>query len=217
MGVFYLSGIILSAWIVIIVLHYPGIWQRAMLLRPIDRILYFPQAHMAQDLGPLMNSCVIDGCTILIPGGDPKELFRRRIPFIRYPWKRYLIKWLNENNAKITYFLVEPSESAIKELEKLHTQWKGFTLCLVRTLDEIEDEDDRKLLESMRTFHTVLLKNEAGDHRMMWIEGCHPPGSKVAYDCEFVPPPIAKNDPRFDIYWKTLKRVEKEFGEERIP
>lgn len=211
MANFYFPAAVLIVWAVLWIFHYPGIrgWWRAR--GPHRREISVAQANMAQDLCPLIDRYMKEGSTILIPGGDPNELFR---PL--YPWNRYLRKWL-ERGAHITYCLVEPSNHAESKLERLQREFpRLMDLRIVWSVDQIDDEKDQKLVERMRTYHTVLLENKTDDgavERVMWIEGNHPLRSKVAYDCQFVPPAIANNDTRFDNYWKILQHVINDLAE----
>ena len=84
---------------------------------------------------------------------------------------------------------------------------------MISSIDKIKTNEDRLLAESLRTFHTTLLENSstkdrAERQRVMWVEAYHPADSKFALGCEFVQPPMANTDERFDLYSKELDQIE---------
>ncbi len=179
--------------------------REAEVMARLGESLIIPQAQMANDLSPMLDKYIGPNTVLRIPGGDPSALFR-----LLYPWKRDLKRWL-KRGAKISYYLVEPSKRARKAVEELEKN-PNFELFIIPSVDDIEGEEDRKLIESLRTYHTTLLENQSakgkdGPQRAMWLEAYHPANSWFAFGCEFVQPPAANHDERFAEFSEVLNRV----------
>ena len=76
---------------------------------------------------------------------------------------------------------------------------------MVDSADEVAESNSASFAKRMRTFHPTLVQNSG--NRLMWIEGNHPAHSTTAYDCEFVPPPVANSDDRFEEYLEMIETV----------
>jgi hypothetical protein len=195
------------ALLILAILIDSGIrWTRRRSLKPVR----LSHATIALDLGPKLRRLLSAGSTFYITGGDGYPLAAR---FFVYPWWRRCLKLLLRKNCNIYYLLTntnpDDEQRFLKLKGELEAGTKGTIQFCFATADRV-DQSDKALVEKFSTFHPLLV--EANDHRIMWIEGYHPAGSTVAYSCEFVPPPEAQSDPRFDDYKKMMTHLFDKYG-----
>jgi len=156
------------------------------LLKP--EILFHSKAGAASVMVPLVSKYRTKETEIKIIGADGEYAYNKP------SWLETIDLWMNEGNT-ISYLLINPSQNALSVFKKLKDKYpKRFYLDTVRTDKDLKDEKANELVRKYEKFHFALFENP----RQMWIEGYHPRGVDIAYDCEYVPPRKAFTDQRFD-------------------
>jgi hypothetical protein len=154
-----------------------------------------------------LSHFLAESATLYIIGGNGYALTRWL-----YPWRWFLKRALRKK-CTIHYLLTTAEWNAGDKLSKIKHDLEAGTEGKIEfylvSSDRV-DAGDRKLVESLRTFHPLLF--ETDDKRVMWIEDYHPENSTVAYACEFVPPNKAAHDKRFDRYKEILARLVDKYG-----
>ena len=147
-----------------------------------DNGLRLASATIARDLVPLVRKHLNPSSKIYLTGGDGEPISKKS-----YRWYSDLQQWLRLG-CEIYYLLIEPSDAAILQLEKLAKQFPGkLEVVTIPKIDNIQSENARIFAKSLRTFHPTLF--ELGDgNKAIWLERFHPSRSTIAYDCEFFPP-----------------------------
>jgi hypothetical protein len=84
---------------------------------------------------------------------------------------------------------------AISVLEEIAKKHDNLKYCIVHDSEDLSDED-REIADVFRTYHPTIVEDKKNGSQMMWLEGYHPPGSTVAYDCEFIDEKQSPNDSR---------------------
>lgn len=151
------------------------------------------EAGVSGKLVPRLDPFVENGAKIQIVGSDGSYSTKSRGNF----WIESLERWL-KRGAEIDYLLTSADEVALERYERLVEEYEGdFRLCVI---DEDADLDPklRSLLRDYASSHPTLLENTGNGTRVMWLEGRHPINSEYAYDIEFLVPPDALHDHRFE-------------------
>lgn len=177
--------------------------------RPLERRFY-AEATVAKKMGPLVDRYIKGSERILITGSDSANVKKQG-----YPWTEFLSNWLDKK-CKVEYLLIKPDAETVSALENLVR--KGMQLYVVQDEDvdsASADKQDKGLVDRLKSFHFALFYDKLGQKQQMWIEGNHPHGSTIAYDCEYVPPRLAKDDERFDHLRGIYDRVVKDYAESK--
>lgn len=170
------------------------------------RLIFFPleknnfsEAGIAKTLTPLLKKHLAHGAKIKMVGSAGDNLFNgTQDPSYPKAWQDPLRSLFWGKADDIYYLLVGPDDQAWKALEAIATevnQREGrecFHIARITNADEVKDEKLRGYAKDARTGHFLLAENP----KLLWLEGHHPPGSTTAYDCKFVPPTDAAQDPR---------------------
>lgn len=130
-------------------------------------------------------------------------------------WRRFLKEAL-KHGSTVNYILTEATESDKQKLAQLKNELERNTKGTIQfcffTFDCIDNDEDRKLRENLRTFHPVIVEDSV-KRRVMWIEGYHPLGNEEwAYHVQFLLPEDAAKDSRYDKYKELLDRVIAKYG-----
>lgn len=165
----------------------------------------YKRATVIWHMGPCMDPLISKGSRLLVVGNDGHPVAK-----ILYPWRWFLRRWAHKG-CDIYYLAIEPTERTRSILAGLSSKLPNFFPLEVVSADSIKDEEDRLLIDRLRTFHPILLSDSAVNSRAMWIEHYHPPKSAVAQWCEFVPN-VSEKDERFQRYEKSLEYVIENYG-----
>jgi hypothetical protein len=165
-------------------------------------------ATIAKNLAPKLKRLTTEdrdfsSPTLYIVGGDGYPLWTED----DYPWRGGL-KDVLKNGGVIHYLLTNPSSIVMAKLSRVKSELESGTEGKVHfyfVSSELVDETDQAVIESLRTFHPMLIEGES--KRAMWVEGYHPANSTVAYSCKFTSPDEAKTDPDYDRYKEVILRL----------
>jgi hypothetical protein len=126
-----------------------------------------------------------------------------------------LEQWL-DRGCKISYTLVCPDPNSTALLRRLSAKYPLlFSLCLVSATSD-KAPSVEAMVEKYKTFHPVLLQTKDGQ-RVMWIEHYHPLDSALAFNIEFIAPPEAAKDSRFDKFKKDIALIQEACPQEKSP
>jgi hypothetical protein len=171
----------------------------------IDRSFKYDVTHTGSMFVPSFDRYMSPGAEVFIPTGD--GLYPTRVKQSRgIEYKHGLLNWLKDKHATIHIFITIGADSACQEWQSIKDAYPDqFHLYLLRPeRAEGPDKDATKsIIEKLHTFHPALLVNPKDSDQYpgaMWIENNHPVGSKYAYHVEWVFPPDAAHDPRFEQY-----------------
>ena len=147
-----------------------------------------PTATIEKNLKKKLGQVLAEGGTLVIMGGDGYP-----VAAPGYGWGRHLREFLSRG-CVITQYVVDPTDEADQTFRSLAEEFTGdagdgYGRFLYKRLSvpESNDQDGRRLVEGLMTFHPTLASNDQGD-RMLWIEGYHPPRSTRAVACEYYSP-----------------------------
>lgn len=199
--------------IVTLIAVMPSLLERRKRLSERDRIetRFFPRATIAYDLVPKLKPFLAKRPTLYVTGADGHPLTTAK----RYPWPGF-IKDALACGCEVHYLLTDVSERDERLLlnakEKFEHGQSGKLHLYFLSAERVA-EQDKDLVDSLRTFHIVLI--ETADERMMWTEHYHPPRSTVAYGCEFTAPADAKDNKRYDEYKTALVHLTERYEARR--
>ena len=148
-----------------------------------------PLAHstatIEKNLKKNLDQVLAEGGTLVITGGDGHP-----VAAPGYRWHDHLREFLKRGCA-ITQYVVHPTDEADRIFQALAEEFTGDAcgrfVYKRLSVPEPNDQDGRRLVEGLMTFHPTLASNDHGD-RMLWIEGYHPPRSTRAVACEYYSP-----------------------------
>ena len=170
------------------VFHWPGV-------KPLKT------AFIATDLGPRAGDHMTKKSHFYVTGYDCPNLHKDY-----QAWEDFLVK-VCKRGCSFTYFLGKENETTIARFKHIAEASKakpGQIQIFVR------NHEGSPLAESYadqwKTFHFAIFE----DPRQLWIETNHPEGQTEAYDCYYLPPKIAKEEPLLDIFKSRLELVIKE-------
>lgn len=106
------------------------------------------------------------------------------------------IRQMGRDAEFVEYALIEPSDSAWKNLKAIESESNGkIKLYRIPTPDQILTGNlrARQVVRECEVSHFALID----EPKQIWIEGFHPKEYTEAQAVEYVPPNEAENDPRY--------------------
>lgn len=191
----------------------PSILQRLRRFRDRSRIetRAFPRATIAYDLVPKLRPFLSKRPTLYVTASDGYPLTTAR----RYPWPGFISEALGFG-CDVHYLLADVSEQDEAQLfaarDRIGAGRPGKLHLYFLNIESVSDED-RDLIESLCTFHVVLV--ETTNERMMWTEDYHPKRSTVAYGCKFTAPAEAKDNNQYDEYKAAITHLTERYKARR--
>jgi hypothetical protein len=171
-------------------------------------VTHLDKAFIATDLGPRAKRHLKKGSHFCVVGYDCPNLIKK--DYLK--WEEFLASSCKKGSS-FTYFLGKRDFSK-KEIE-----------LLVQRFQEIAEQSQahrgqiRVFVRSRRggplaesyanqwkRFHFAIFENP----RQLWIETNHPEGETRAYDCYYLPPKIAKDEPLLNVYKNRFDMVVEE-------
>ena len=159
-----------------------------------------PEARIATDLAPLAENHLGEGTHFYVVGYDCPNLTRPEYE----RWEEFLIKACKQH-ASFTYYLGKSSPKAIERFKDIATQGHakpGQIQIYIR--NRKGSPLSEAYANQWKTFHFAIFD---GKEKQLWLELNHPEGDTTAYNCFYLPPEIAKDEPLLDIYKTRLETV----------
>lgn len=157
---------------------------------------------LAMKVDPLVDA----GSTIYLPVGD--GLYMQRANLVKAnAWKRVLKDWMRRG-ATLNILVTLPNDAARKAWRPFEKefpyQFHYYELDRSTAPAELATEIAR-----LDTYHPVLVVNPDGETApgAMWIEQYHPLGSAYAYAVQYVAPPEARTDTRFQTFLSVYRKL----------
>lgn len=162
---------------------------------------FHSMAMVAHTMPRLAKPNLTKDSSVSIVGTDVPGLFNRW-----YPWKKILERWSHFDKIPVRYLLIKPNARTIeKMMELLNKNGANFSVRTIPSNYTTEDDDLKSLIDESEEHHFAIFQNP----KQLWIEGSHKRNDIYAFNCEFVSPSKAKDDPRgrlyeraFEILWK---------------
>jgi hypothetical protein len=160
------------------------------------------RARIASNLAPRARRHLGEKTRCYVVGYDCPNLTKRGYT----EWEKFLVAAC-QAGCKISYYLGKTSEPAMQRFHRIATESqarRGQIKVYVR------DREGSRIAESYanqwKTFHFVIFENP----RQLWIETNHPQGKTEAYNCYYLPPAKAKNEPLLDLFKSRFQMVVQE-------
>lgn len=183
---------------------------RGTAVRPPDRriaapdgtVLRWSSAGASTELVPTLEKILENRFSLYIVGYGGQYLAKRT------EYRQALQLWLDQFDCKIHYIVISPDENYLKIYRELESRGsKGRFFSYPINADDISNEQLRKQVRALETFHPILLAQLKADAhtgapsseeepRAMWLEGHHPRDSLTAYDIDFIDFKKIRSEPR---------------------
>ena len=152
----------------------------------------YQEANITTVLLPLLEDTVGTPTSAVIVGGtgDYPTTFlndrERRDESTHFsdPWSEKLDAWLSQG-TEVEYYLVDPSPEIRVLFGELKNRYDNFHPRFIdrtKTTDKI----DLEICNQLISYHPSAFRQAKDGKIALWIEGNHPPGTRVAHDCRFV-------------------------------
>jgi len=166
----------------------------------------FSAGSLSKHLAPKLRQILEGSAVLYVTENDSAALLSWRAAV----WRHFLKEALKRGST-VNYILTDANEADKRKLAQLKNELESGTDGTIQfcffTRQLPDGDEDRKLRDSLRTFHPVIVEDST-QQRVMWIEGYHPIGNEEwAYHVEFLMPEDAAKDKRYDEYKKLLDRV----------